>query len=164
MHDSQTYLIVAGLVLVVIGFVTAKTNLVAIRSAIAASKWASVDGEIESAGVSEGYDYASANGSKRVTFRVVIRYSYRLGNRTYSSDKSGSGGRIFLSFSSAQRAANRYATQKTIKVYVSPEDPLRSMIGVGMQWQWRHWLGLIVSAVLLGLGVMMILARFGVHA
>jgi len=41
---------------------------------------------------------------------------------------------------------------------------MRSMIGVEMQWQWRYWLGLVVSAVLLGLGVMMILARFGVHA
>ena len=164
MHDSQTFLIVAGIVLMVIGFVSAKTNLVEIRSAIAASKWASVDGAIESAGVSEDYDYAGANGSKRVIFRVVIRYSYRLGNRTYSSDKSGPDGRIFSSFSSAQRTANQYATQKTIKVYVSPEDPMRSMIGVGMQWQWRYWLGLVVSAVLLGLGVMMILARFGVHA
>jgi len=94
MHDSQTFLIVAGIVLMVIGFVSAKTNLVEIRSAIAASKWASVDGAIESAGVSEDYDYAGANGSKRVIFRVVIRYSYRLGNRTYSSDKSGSDAEV----------------------------------------------------------------------
>lgn len=164
MHDSQTYLIVAGLALAVIGFVAAKTNFVAIRSAIAASTWASVDGEIESAGVSEGCDHAGASGSKRITFRIVIRYSYRLGNRTYSSDKSGSDGRIFSIFSSAQRAANQYATRKTIEVYVSPDNPMRSVIGVGMRWQWRYWLGLVVGAVLLGLGVVMILARFGVHA
>jgi len=161
-HDTQNFLAVGGLALVIIGFVTAKKNLVEIRSAIAASKWPSVDGEIESAGVSQSYDYAGANGSKRVVFHVVVRYSYRLGARTYTSDKSGFDGRVFLSFSAAQRTSSLYAEQKTIKVYVSPEDPMRSMIGVEIQW--RRWLGLVVSAGLLGLGVVMIFALFGVQA
>jgi len=164
MHDTQTFLIVAGLALLVIGFVSAKANFVEIRSAFTASKWPSVDGEIESAGVSEGHDYAGANGSKRVIFRVVIRYNYRLGSRDYTSDKIGFDGRIFLSFSSAQRAATQYAPHKMIKVYVSPDAPTRSMIGVGMQWQWRYWLGLVVGIALLGLGVVLILTRLGIRA
>jgi hypothetical protein len=163
MHDTQTFLILAGLALMAIGIAAAKGNLVEILSAFAASKWASVDGEIESAGVSEGCDYNGANGSKRAIFRVVIRYKYRVGSLSYTSDKSGSDGRTFSSFSSAQRTANQYAAHKTIKVYVSPEDPTRSMIGVGMQWQWRYWLGLVVGVVLLGVGVVMLLARFGVR-
>lgn len=164
MNDTQTFLILAGLALMAIGTVSAKRNLVEILSAFAASKWPGIDGEIESAGVSEGYDYSGVNGSKRVIFHVVIRYKYRVGSRSYTSDKSGSDGRTFSSFSSAQHTANQYATHKTIKVYVSPEDPMRSMIGVGMHWQWRYWLGLVVGVVLLGIGVVMLLARFGVWA
>jgi hypothetical protein len=164
MHDTQTFLIFAGLALVIIGFVSARKNLGEIRSAFGASTWPSVDGRIESVGVSEGYDCAGVNGSKRVTFQIVIRYSYRLDNRSYTNDKSGLDGRVFSSFSLARRKANQYAAHTPIKVYVSPEDPTQSMIGLGMQWQWRYWLGLVVGVALLGLGVLMILARLGVLA
>lgn len=160
MHDAQTFLVLAGLALVVIGFVSAKKNIVEIRGALAATKWASVDGEIESAGVSESYDRGGANGSKRAIFQVVIRYSYRWGGRVYTSDKSGADGRVFSSFGSARRTANQYATHKAVRVHVSPDDPARSMIHVEMRWQWRYWLGLVVGTAFLGLGVAMILVRF----
>lgn len=111
--------------------------------------------------MTESHAYGGATSGEGLIFRMVIRYSYRLGERTYSSEKTGLTGQTFTSFSAAQREANRYSQGQTVQVHVSPENPERSMIKIGSKW--RYWLGLWTSLAFVGLGCILLLASFAIH-
>jgi|GEM_PF-6142638 len=160
MGDMQGSFLPLGLFLTALGCFLVGAELVQMVRTVAASKWPSVDGEIEATGVAESVDNFGYQGSREVVFHPVVRYRYRLWDGTHTSERLGFEGLVSRSLGAAQRTTNRYPPGSAVKVYVSPRDPTYSVIEVRLQWS--HWLGLAIGAVVLGVGTTMIMAHFGI--
>lgn len=127
--------------------------------ALDSDTWPAVTGDVEESGVVSSMGTATGLSSM-ITFAPSVRYHYRVGDRQYVSDRIAFGGVVSTSLRSvAQRTADRFANHKTIKVYVSPNDPRVSVLEPGVHW--AIWVALAIAAVILGLGVQSALAWLG---
>lgn len=129
-----------ALILVLFGVVgVVRVSVPAARSLLAA-RWPSVDGSVVDVGVLTDREMRAswAYGISQLTTvsKPDIRYTYRVGDQTYTNDRLQFRSKSIHadSLRSAQRAADRYTKGEAVKVYVSPSDPSISVLEVGLHW------------------------------
>lgn len=159
MNGLNGNLLPLGIFLAAFGCLIVIVELVQLFRSVAASHWPSINGEIESEGVAEGYDANGVFGTRRVIFRPVIRYEYRLADGVHHGERLGFGGLVSSSLTAARRTAARYEGQKTVKVYYSPRNPTEAVIEVGVRFS--HCVGLAIGAACMALGIVLLLTHFG---
>src|SRR5438132_11722691 len=91
--------------------------------ALDSEDWPVVDGEVEATGVTTDPSMGS------VTYAPLVRYHYRYGDREYISDRIFCGGVVSTSLRTwAARIGNRYGQQKTVRVHVYAQGPVRAVL------------------------------------
>jgi len=122
--------------------------------ALDSEDWPVVDGEVEATGVTTDPSMGS------VTYAPLVRYHYRYGDREYVSDRIFFGGVVSTNLRTwAARIAKRYGQQKTVRVHVSPQDPMTAVLEPGVHW--FCWVFLVLGAVFVGLGLVGLLSYCG---
>lgn len=126
--------------------------------ALDSEDWPVVEGTIEEVGVTSSWSNTGTSSS--VVYAPEVRYHYRVGDHQYVSDRIAFGGTVSTSFRSWATGAARKYDQKTVRVSVSPKDPMTSVLEPGVHW--TCWITLIVGIVILGFGLVGLLSYFGV--
>lgn len=126
--------------------------------ALDSEDWPVVEGTIEEVGVTSSV-MSSGTGSN-VVYAPLVRYHYRVGDRQYVSDRIAFGGTISTSFRGWASGVARRFDQKTVKVSVSPKDPMTAVLEPGVHWS--VWMGLGLGIAVLGYGLTGLLSYFGV--
>src|SRR5215469_9821941 len=123
--------------------------------AIDSSTWPTVQGEVEETGV------VTDTSMRSTTFAPMVRYHYRVGDRQYVCDRLGFGGTVSTSFRSwAAKIADRYGQLRSVKVYVSPKDPMKAVLEPGVHWV--CWFVLAIGTVFFAIGLVGLLSHFGI--
>ena len=158
---SQIQLV--GGIVAACGCVAVAADLVPVVRSLASGRWPVVDGEILWSGV-ESHD--ELRGSYEVplmtpVFRPVVRYSYRLGERTYTSERVQFGRLLWESPRFAEQITRRYTKGQVVKVHVSPRDRNESVLDPGIHMY--HLVRLARGALFVGLGLALTSARVGAY-
>jgi Protein of unknown function (DUF3592) len=122
--------------------------------AFASEEWPQVEGEILESEVASGF--SGADGM----FAPRVRYRYMVGEREIVGDCISFGGPVQTSLRwPAEIVAERYQKGRTVSVRVCPTDRNLSVLEPGSHW--FNYLVLVACAVFVGLGISVLMARFG---
>ncbi len=150
--DNQLF---GGAISTIVGGAVFVDGLLELGKAIDSKAWPRIEGEIEQTGV------VSDVFNQAVTFAPVVRYHYRVGDRQYVGDRIAFGGTVSTSFRSlATSVAEKYGGQKSIPVWVSPDNPMTACLEPGVHWS--SWIIIAMAAFFLFLGLNNLFAYFGV--
>ena len=147
-----------GVIATVVGAIFVAFEYRELWLALDSEDWPVVEGTIEEVGVTSSWSVGARYNA--VVYAPQVRYHYRVGDRQYVSDRIAFGGSISTSFRSwATDVAKRY-DRKTVKVSVSPKDPMTAVLEPGVHW--TCWTTLVIGVVVLGFGLVGLLSYFGV--
>ncbi len=124
--------------------------------ALSTARWPSVDGSIVEVGVLTDMEMRPRGGmygAPRPTTvsKPVVRYTYRVGDQTYTNDRLQFRSTRSDTLRAAQRAVDAYEKGQAVKVYVSPSDPSISVLEPGLHW--NHVARIAMACVALVVGV-----------
>lgn len=134
------------------------------QTAAASRNWPAVQGRVVSSEVVVA-SQTSGGGTRRTSYRALIKYSYQVGTARFESVRvsfmgwGSSAGTMQRSDKSAARSdANRYPRGAEVKVFYNPQDPSEAVLEPGASHHNRNAL-IGSSAALVGVIVFLLVFR-----
>jgi hypothetical protein len=118
------------LILAILGVWLLASTLLQQREARLSLTWPSTGGVVSKHQIEKEIQ-ESDNGPDTVSYEPVVTYSYRVGDRTYTSTRISSAAPWGYSFGSPEDAAKfleQYPLGKRLTVYYNPDQPKRALL------------------------------------
>jgi len=103
------------------------------RLATKASSWPTVRGRIVSAELEDGP--AMGRIIPVATHRAIIKYSYDLGDREWTSQRVYFGDDVFEKGDTARDLVRAYERDRLVQVYYNPDDPRQTVLEPRTGWK-----------------------------
>lgn len=99
------------------------------KKADASQNWPSTKGTIIETGAVKSYHSGADNDSDVTTYSPKLKFSYKVGESQYASDKIAFGyGKSFNSEMSALSSIQKYSQGSMVIVYYNPENPNEAVL------------------------------------
>lgn len=139
-------------ILTLIGGLLALFGTRALRRAASARDWPSVDGEIIAS-----YIHESRGSKGKTMYRPVVRFSYDVQGKTYTSERVRFGGAVSTSWRSpADRMVGAYPMGQHCRVFHDPMDHAEACLQPGAGWV--HYLVAGIGYLLAFIGTSILLS------
>jgi hypothetical protein len=141
--------VVLGVLFCLVGLLQVAWCVVDSTRAIAARRWPTTIGTVDSSYVREVHGGRGGTG-----YMPAVTYTYQVDHTSYS------GNRIWLTDFSAPRdevirTVDNFPVGSRVTVYFDYSDPRQSLLRPGLSWYSYAWLGLGCLALTVGVGLML---------